>query len=221
MNWETFYLLCFVIGLSLSLFTLLAGAHFFHIHFHLPGDVHLGDAGGLDHGGANLPAGPGGAPHPGGVRVGGIHAAQHSPFSFSTLMAFLAWFGGTGYLLVRYSNVWAVLALGIATLSGIGGGAIVFWFTVKVLLAHETVMDAADYVMTGVLGKVSVGIRPGGTGEIIYSQAGTRRTCGARSEEGIAIPKGSEVVVERYERGIAYVRRWEDVAADGEAKSDN
>ena len=204
MNWETFYLSCFVIGFTLSVISLLSGFH----RFHLPGHLHLhhGGIGGLHHGGAHLPAGH--AVGHGSARPG------HSPFDFSTLMAFLAWFGGSGYLLVRYSNIWVVLALGIATLSGLGGGAIVFWFTVKVLLAHEAVLDPADYVMTGVLGKVSVSIRPNGTGEIIYSQAGTRHTCGARSEDGTPIARGSEVVVERYERGIAYVRAWEDMAGD-------
>ena len=49
-------------------------------------------------------------------------------------------------------------------------------------------------------------IRAGGTGELIYSQEGTRRVAGARSEDGAAIPKGAEVVVTRYEKGIAYVR---------------
>ena len=39
-----------------------------------------------------------------------------------------------------------------------------------------------------------------------------RRVAGARSEDGTAIAKGAEVVVQRYEKGIAYVRRWEDMA---------
>jgi hypothetical protein len=34
---------------------------------------------------------------------------------------------------------------------------------------------------------------------------------GARSDDGAAIPKGVEVVVTRYEKGIAYVRRFEDL----------
>ena len=33
----------------------------------------------------------------------------------------------------------------------------------------------------------------------------------ARSDEGFAIPKGTEVVVTRYEQGIAYVRPWEEL----------
>ncbi len=57
-------------------------------------------------------------------------------------------------------------------------------------------------------------IREGGTGELIYSQAGTRRVCGARSEDGSAILRGTEVVVTRYERGIAYVRPWSEIAGE-------
>jgi hypothetical protein len=46
---------------------------------------------------------------------------------------------------------------------------------------------------------------------LIYSQDGTRKVSGARSEDGIAIAKGTEVVVTRYERGIAYVRPWDEL----------
>ena len=73
--------------------------------------------------------------------------------------------------------------------------------------------------MVGVLGKLSIPIRDGGTGEIVFSQEGTRHVAGARSEDGAAIPKGAEVVVTRYEKGIAYVRRWEDFAGETELKS--
>jgi hypothetical protein len=64
------------------------------------------------------------------------------------------------------------------------------------------------------LGKVNVTIRPGGTGEIVFSQGGTRHAAGARSEDGKAFPKGTEVVITRYERGIAYVRSWEEMAGE-------
>jgi hypothetical protein len=98
----------------------------------------------------------------------------------------------------------------------------VFWFLVKVLLAHETILDPSDFDMVGVLARVNSSIRPGGTGEIVFSQAGARRPSGARSEDGLAIPKGQEVMVTRYEKGIAYVRRWDDVAKDefNEAQAD-
>ena len=81
------------------------------------------------------------------------------------------------------------MALAIAMLSGLGGAAIVFWFLAK-LAADEQALDPADYDMIGVLGKLSIPIREGGTGEIVFSQEGVRRVSGARSEDGTAIPKG-------------------------------
>jgi hypothetical protein len=87
----------------------------------------------------------------------------------------------------------------------------VFWFLAKVLMSREQALDPADYDMVGVLGKLSMAIRPGGTGELIYTQGGTRRVTGARAETGAAIPKGVEVVVTRYEKGIAYVRPWDEL----------
>ena len=56
--------------------------------------------------------------------------------------------------------------------------------------------------------------RDGGTGELIYAHGGTRHSCGARSADGGAIERGAEVVVTAYDRGIAYVRRWDDLAAE-------
>ncbi|MGH9455995.1 MAG: hypothetical protein ACRD2O_18735, partial [Terriglobia bacterium] len=161
-------------------------------------------------------AGPGGAGKVSGrhgaaggrVQVRGSHA---SFFDFTTMMAFLSWFGGTGYLLTRYTSLWAVLALGIASVSGLAGAGLVFLFLVKVLLAHEAVLDPADYDMVGALAQVNSSIRAGGTGEIIFSLAGTRHTCGARGEDGSAISRGAEVVITRYEGGLAYVRSFEEL----------
>ena len=96
--------------------------------------------------------------------------------------------------------------------AGLVGAAIVFWFIVKFLLTHDQALDPADYERVGVLGRVSSAIRKGGTGEIIFSQEGTRQTCGARGEDGEELARGTEVIVTRYEHGIAYVRRWEEMA---------
>ena len=99
-----------------------------------------------------------------------------------------------------------------ALLSGLVGAAAVFWFLFKVLLKHERDLDPADYEMVGVLGRVSSTVRENGTGEMIFSQNGVRRAASARSEDGRPIAKGVEVVVTRYERGIAYVRPWEEIS---------
>ncbi len=198
MTWSDFYLTCFLVGFVLSVLSLLAGS----VHLHLP---HFHFHGGLPHVHAGV------AGHAAGSDNG------ISPFNIGTIAAFLAWFGGTGYLLERYYGVWFVMALGVATLSGLGGAAVVFWFLVKVLMSHEENLDPADYDMIGVLGRIGNPIRAGGTGEIIFSQQGVRHVCGARSEDGRAIPKGAEVVVTRFEKGLAYVRRWEDLTSSAGA----
>ena len=67
--------------------------------------------------------------------------------------------------------------------------------------------------MTGVIARTVVPIRAnGGTGEIVFTHAGTRRVAGARSDSGAAVDKGTEVIVTRYEKGIAYVATWEELA---------
>jgi membrane protein implicated in regulation of membrane protease activity len=189
MNWADFYLVCFLVGFGLSALALVAGS----AHLHLP---HLH----IHHG----------VPAPHGAH--GPRGGELPWFNFGTVAAFLAWFGGTGYLLERYSSLWFVVVLGLAALSGLAAAAVVFWFLAKVLLAGEAPLDPADYDMVGVLGHLSIPIRAGGTGELIYSQEGTRRVSGARSEDGTPISKGAEVMVTRFERGIAYVRPWVDPA---------
>jgi membrane protein implicated in regulation of membrane protease activity len=203
-TWSDFYLTCFAIGFLLSAISFLVGG--LHGHLHLP---HFPDFG------AHVDAGhaPGG--HAGGAAGGhGGDQSPVSPFNFVTLTAFLAWFGGTGFLITRFSSIWVAVGLLIALVAGLLGAAIVFLFFSRVLISRQENMDAADYEMVGVLGRISMPIREDGTGEIIYSQAGTRRTCGARSENSQAIEKGAEIVVSRYEKGIAYVRRWEEISGE-------
>ena len=206
MTWADFYLICFAVGFLLSAISFVTGGLRWHLHLpHFPdGSGHVG-GGHATPGHGNAPIGA--ASHSG-------HQAPVSPINFVTLAAFLAWFGGTGFLISRFSSLWFALGLLIALATGVLGAAIVFLFLTRVLISHEENMDAADYEMAGVLGRVSMSIRENGTGEIIYSQAGTRRTCGARSEDGGALEKGAEIMVARYERGIAYVKRWEDVRGE-------
>jgi membrane protein implicated in regulation of membrane protease activity len=150
----------------------------------------------------------------GAAHAPGARGAQFSFFNPVTAAAFLTWFGGTGFLLTRFSRVWFSLGLLIAFVSGLVGSALVFLFLTRVLMADHQQLDPADYDMVGVLGRISMPIRQSGTGELIYSQAGTRRSCGARAEDDVAIEKGTEVIVTRYEKGIAYVRPWTEMAGE-------
>jgi hypothetical protein len=202
-TWENFYLACFALGFIFSLLSFLLGGFHWHLpHFlgggHLHGpDVHI---------------------HQGGHGVSPARGHAEAPLlNPVSLAAFMAWFGGVGYLLTRFSAVWFVIGLGIALLSGITGAGIIYLFLSRVLMSENENLDPTDYEMVGVLGRISMPIRAGGTGEIIYSQGGTRQTCGARAENGLAITKGTEVVVTRYAQGIAYVRLWTEMAGEQEA----
>ena len=213
MNWELFYLGCFVVGFALSLISFLAGT----LHLHLPSRLHLPQV----HGHAHAIAGVKGMKcvSAKGVLPKGTSGLEVSPYNFATLMAFLTWFGGIGYLLTHYYHVLVMLGLGVAVLSGMGAAAVVFAFLTKVLMKYDHSLDPAEWEMVGVLAKVHIPIRAGGTGEIVYEQGGAHGVSGARSEDGAAIEKGDEVLVTRYERGIAYVRRWEEMAEQGEEKA--
>jgi len=194
MSWAIFYLVCFLIGVTLSVLSFVGGTfHLPHVHVHLP-HAHV------PHGVGHVPTAHGG------------ESAEMPFFNFATITAFLAWFGGSGYLLTRYSALTVTVIMLVAIVIGLLGAAFIFWFVVKFLMKHDRELDPADFDRVGVLGRISSPIREGGTGEIIFSQAGTRHTCGARSESGEALPKGTEIIVTRYEHGIAYVRKWEELA---------
>ena len=204
MTWTSIYLICFLLGFSLSAISWLLGT----LHLHLPHGLHGGlHAHGHVHGHAHA-GGHGHAAHSAHL------ASAPSPFNVATVTAFLAWFGGAGYLLTRYGDLWPPLGLLLAIAVGSAGASLVFWFMAKVLWSPHENLDPDDYELVGLLGVVSSPIRAGGTGEILFRQAGARRAAGARSEDGRAIEKGVEVVITRYEKGLVYVRTWAELSAD-------
>jgi len=207
-TWAIFYLVCFLIGITLTVLAFLGGGwHIPHVNIHTPTihtpHVHVP----LPHGGHVA------TPHAtGGAHAGSAHGAEMPFINFGTIAAFLIWFGGSGYLLMRYSTLVVSVVLLVAVIAGIAGANIIFWFVVKLLMKYDRELDPADYERVGVLGRIISPIRQGGTGEMIFSQEGTRHTCGARSDNDEALAKGTEVIITRYEKGIAYVRRWEEMA---------
>jgi membrane protein implicated in regulation of membrane protease activity len=185
---ETVYLICFILGLVLSILSVAGGLTHLHI-----GRLHVGHAAHAH-----------------------THGSTHSMSSVNgfTITAFLCWFGAAGYLLYRYSSLINLTILLLAILSGIAGAALLWTILFKLLLPRERVLTAEETEMPGVIAQVSDSIRDnGGIGEIIFSQTGARRSTAARSEDGTPIQRGAEVVVIRYERGIAYVRRFDDLSS--------
>ena len=192
---NTFYLICFVLGLALSVLAAFAGGAHLHIgHFHI-GHFHLG----------------GHAHPPAGAATG--NASSGLPFlNGFTLPAFLCWLGAAGYRLERYSAIITPLVLLLATGAGLVGASLFYGIIAKLVVPAERVLTAEDTRMDGVVARVSDAIRPDGIGEILYTQTGARRSAAARSETGLPIPRGTEVVVLRYDRGVAYVSPLAELA---------
>jgi hypothetical protein len=183
LDWNAIYLTCFGVGLVLSLFAFFGGFMYFHAgHFHLR---------------AHRIAGKGHGNHP-------------SPINGFTVVVFLCWFGGAGYLMHQAHVFGASLVLFFSALSGLAGSSLLGWFLIRVLLPQERTLESSDTEITGVIGKLSGAIPAGGVGEVLYSQNGARRSAIVRADDGSQIPRGAEVIVMRYERGIAYVRRWDE-----------
>jgi uncharacterized membrane protein len=196
MNWEAFYLVCFLVGLILSAVSLLGGMGHFGGHVHVP---HLPHAGHV--------------PHGVGLKTAQAGAAVPWWNAFSVTV-FLCWFGAAGYLLTRHGSFVAALVLVLAAICGLIGGWIVFLFLTRVLLRHERELTADETEVVGAVGRISSAIRAGGTGEMMYEQLGALRSAPVRSEDGLPIERQEEVFVVRYEKGIAYVRRWEEGIRD-------
>ncbi len=194
-----FYLGCFIVGFALTAISFLMGfaGHSFGHHGDLGHGADAGDAAG-DDGPRNL-----------------FHRSKGvSLVNFGTVTAFLTWFGGIGFLLTAYSAILAAITIGIALIGGLAGAGAIFFFMAKVLAPDQIPLDPSDYYLPGTLGRVTVTIPRGGTGEMVYTQGGSRKTAAARGAEGQSIGKGTEVVVLRYERGIVYVRPWDQMAGD-------
>lgn len=224
----TIYLVCFIAGVGFSALSLLTMfAHGFHHH-------------GSAHGHHGHHAAHGHQQHA-GLKAGlkpSLHTAQHQQpgvvkataqravaevaeasdtatpwllrINLTAIVLFLAIFGGVGLLLEDKHELTSIVAAVIAGACGLAGSAAVNRI-LTTIIARERPLEPVTY--TGTVAQVTMPIREGGgTGEIVYTLEGTRRCSGARSDDGRAITKGSEVVIVRYDKGIAYVAAFDETA---------
>jgi len=206
MSWLDFYLVCLIAGVALSVLSFLLGTtklpDFPHQWWGIFHGIHAHGPFGHGHHWSGQP--------PSAHGCSGAHGqgSEMSPVNFSTLMVFLAWFGGAGFLLTGPLHWSAWMALPVAAVAGVLGAYVVYFFVARVLMARDHAMRPLDYSLPGTLASVTLPIRRGGTGEITYVQGGTRRSAAARADDAIA--NGVEVIVIRFEEGIAYVRRFQE-----------
>ena len=209
MTWSDIFLLCFCVGALWSFASLLLGGlHSGHLHLGHGHHLHAGHA-------HHVNAGHAHAHHHGTSSAeGGSWLSLTNIANPSCLAIFLCWFGGVGYLLLRHSGFAFWLDLVFALVVGLIGAYLLAAF-LGFLQSRDKPMDPADYDMIGTLGRVSSPVRTGGVGEMIYTRDGGRCLVPIRSDDGHEVARDAEVIVTRYEKGIAYVRTWEAMTQRG------
>lgn len=135
------------------------------------------------------------------------------------LLIFLLVFGLAGYLLHNAAHTSALLAIVLPLLLAVGCAvAISTLFRGLFVTDPFSELTAEEAHIEGQLGEVTMAIRAGGLGEVVFSRPGLgRQSVGARAQDGEAIPAGAQVVILRYEQGVASVQTWERFLASTRA----
>jgi hypothetical protein len=159
----------------------------------------------------------------GAVDFGADHGAHvghdgdsgiHDYLNVSIILAFIAWFGGIGYLASNGAGWTAAVSIIVANAGGLVGAYLIYQLFARVIRpAGSTELDPRDFELQGKLARVTSSILPGGVGEIVYEQSGARMVRAARSSSGTAIPRGTEVIVLRADRGVGIVAPWAELYA--------
>ncbi len=178
----TMFIVCFFVGLVLTLLITLFGVDSFELH---------GDAG-ATHGHGHGQSGP-------------------SWFNLSSLLAGLTVFGGMGYILLgKVGMTSGLLILLVAIAAGLVMAWLFFLLYAKVIYKHDDSMRESDFELSGQLGKLTVPIIGKGMGEMVYVFQGTTRSISVRSENGESLAKGTKVVILNMSKGVATVTEFSE-----------
>jgi hypothetical protein len=198
------YLALLGVGVIYALVILMGGAaHSFHLPgVHLPGlDVHVG---GHDipihvettHGGA----------------VGGPDATVDTPkvglpsLSPVTVSSFVTAFGGCGLIALGLFNTSPQVSLVWAAVGGLVLAVIAHFAFGYFLIAPQGSSDVRITDIVGAVGEVVTPIPAGSVGEVAFVAQGGRVSYPAKSASGVAIARGTTVVIEKIVSGVVVVR---------------
>ena len=206
---ETLFLACFAFGLLFTLASVVLGAaggfhighighaaaaHGGHVGHAATGHVHTGDTAG--HGSADA-----------------ARATQLPLLNASSLVGALTWFGAAGYVLLRLAD-WSPVGVVVGALAAAAVGWYLIARFLQLVLKGEVEMNPDDDRLQGTVGQVTVPIADGKTGEVVFTKSGLTRSEAARAANGVAIPRGTEVVITGYSNGFATVQPWSEFLAE-------
>jgi hypothetical protein len=169
------YFLTFAVGLVWAVFVLFAGG--------------AGDVDGPDVDVGDVSFGDMDAFDAGSVEVSAI-----SPITIST---FITTFGGVGIITRRAFDVPVPISLLLATGGGLFLAGLMFLFYSRFLIGSQGSSEVRVGRLAGTTAEVTVPISEEGVGEIALVAEGARVTYPARSSRGIAIARGTLVVIDQ------------------------
>lgn len=200
----TAYWICLAVGLVYTVISFVLGE--------ISGVIgHVGDMG----------AGHGDFSHDYGVDGQGGHGAAmgadvdtgniiFGPFSPLVIAFFLTCFGVTGVALTQVGKLGAMLSLPISIASSFVLAWLLILFFNKVLGSLQTSSEVKLHTLIGEEAEVTVAIPTTGAGEIAYIAMGSRCVTPARSEDQVAIARGSIVRISRIVGHTFYVGQITD-----------
>ena len=142
------------------------------------------------------------------------HPSGERTFRLSppVFVAFAIVFGLVGYILTQRqigvpgSRLVIAVVLG-ALCAAVAARLVQKWWAVTP--EHE--VDDERYVLQGHLARVTKPIRSDVDGEVAFEVGQEQRVLPARSLDDLALPAGTEVVIERIENDVAFVESWMEV----------
>lgn len=183
-----------------------------HVAGHVAGHIGLAEPASHSAGGNAAPRqGPAdGAQHAGGDAWAGARSLLLGSLNVNGALIFLLVFGLLGYLLRSAQGVSLLMLVIVAALMGTLAAIVVNALLARIFIASQAGELSADSSrLEGRLATVSLPIRAGGIGEVIFTgPTGARQSLGARSATGRPIEVGEEVVIVGAEDGLVTAQPW-------------
>lgn len=170
------YFLSFGVGLVWAIFVSFSGG--------LGGDVDMPDADLPDFDVGDVDA----------FDTGSVGVSPISPITIST---FITTFGAVGIIARQLLNVSGPFSLVWATAGGLLLASIMFLFYSRFLIGSQGSSEVRVSQLVGLTAEVVAPISKNGVGEIALVAQGSRVTYPARSSQGIAIKRGTLVVIDQ------------------------
>ena len=178
------YGICLVVGLTFTVFSVLAG-HFFGGH-----DTHVAGSGGHAEAGADASDQPG-----------------ISIFSPTIMASFVTAFGGFGLIFTQFEATRnAVRSAPLSLLGGMAVAGVMLLFLRAVFSHTQSSSESKVAKLVGATAHVITPIPENGVGEIAYVVGETRYTAPARAENNAPVANGATVKITRIVGNQFYVQ---------------